>query len=289
MSKTDSKGRCTNRYRQHTRNAKNGTCSPIYNAWRKHGAPTQTIMSAHATRAECALAEIDAIQAFDSLNPVNGYNLMAGGEGLNAPAGSAVHELMRTKVWDNPEWRRKLSEAFKGRPVSPETRAGHATYIQTDEAKAIIAEISRRPETRAAIAIGMRKRLEDPDYRKWLSEHQVGKPKNISAEGRARILAGRAAYIASDEGKRKARLGLELMRAVPANMTKRKQAHAAYLASDANKAHCQANAQRNRKRVRELATGREFESQREVAEAFNVSRPTVNYWVRTGKFVQLSY
>ena len=115
MSKTDSRGRTDNRYRQHEWTAKSGKLSPIYNAWRKHGAPVQSITSTHPTREACALAEIDAIQAYDSMNPARGYNLQPGGQGLHAPAGSAVYELMRAKVWHNPERRRKASEALKGK------------------------------------------------------------------------------------------------------------------------------------------------------------------------------
>lgn len=284
MSRTDAKGLFTGRYRDHARTAKSGKSLPVYNAWRKYGAPAQSILSTHPDRDECALAEIDAIQAHDSMNPMCGYNLQPGGQGLHAPPGSALYELMRAKVWDNPARRRKSSEALKGRPVSDATRIAHATYIQTDTAKASIAAVARRPETRAANSARMKQRLEAPDYRAWLSANQLGKPKNISAEGRARIVAGRESYAASERGKEGARRGAAIMRANPKNLDKRRKAHAAYLASDANKALCQANAARACKGVREVATGRTFASQKDAAAAFGVSRPTVNYWVRTGRF-----
>ncbi len=284
MSRTDAKGRSANRYRQHALAAKNGKRSPVYNAWRKHGAPVQSILSTHADRNACALAEIDAIQTYDSMNPACGYNIMAGGEGLHAPPGSAAYELMRAKVWNNPAWREKVSVALKGRPVSDATRVAQAAWIQSDEAKARIAAVARHPETRAANSARMKQRLEDPEYRAWLSANQLGKPKNISAEGRARIVAGRESYAASERGKEGARRGAAIMRANPENLDKRRRAHAAYLASGANKALCQANAARACKGVREVATGRTFASQKDAAAAFGVSRPTVNYWVRTGRF-----
>src|ERR1700739_524077 len=94
MSKTDAKLRTDNRYKQHAWEARRGKQSPLYNAWRKYGVPPLTLLSTHATRAECALAEIDAIQAHDSMNPEFGYNLQPGGQGMNAPVGSARHELL---------------------------------------------------------------------------------------------------------------------------------------------------------------------------------------------------
>jgi hypothetical protein len=288
MSRTCAKGLFTTRYRRHTYAANSGKLSPLYNAWRKHGAPIQQVLSVHATRAQCAAAEIDAIQANDGMNPESGYNLQPGGQGLHAPPGSSIYELMRVKVWDNPEWRRKLSAALKGRPVSAETRAAHAEWIQSSEAKALIAEVARRPEVRAGASARMRRRLEDPAYRAWLSTHQEGKPKNISEDGKARIAAGRTAYINSEAGKEGARRGARAMRADPQNEAKRRAAHNAYLHSDANEKHCRAMAANNVKAVTDLATGRSYPSQKAAAEALGVSRPTINYWVRTGKFERVS-
>lgn len=286
MSRTDAKGLFSGRYRKHAGVARSGKNSPLYNAWRKHGAPEQTILSIHATREECALAEIDAIQVHSSMNPEFGYNLMAGGQGLNAPVGSAVYDLMRAKVWDNPERRRKSSEALKGKPLPGSALAAHKIWRESAEAKAMITSIAKRPEMRAKASTTMLRRLAN-GYREYLSEVQIGKPKNFTTEGRARIAAGRANWSSSEEGKARNRELMLRLRAQPANEDKRRAAHAAFLASDENKEHCRAMAAKVSKPVKDLATGEIFPSGSAAAVARGVTGPTIGYWIKKGKFTYL--
>ena len=284
MSKTDSRGRTDNRYRQHEWTAKSGKLSPIYNAWRKHGAPVQSITSTHPTREACALAEIDAIQAYDSMNPARGYNLQPGGQGLHAPAGSAVYELMRAKVWHNPERRRKASEALKGKPLPQTVQAAQRAWAASAEGKAKLAESAQRPEVRAKLSVAMKRRLENDSYKEYLSQVQIGKPRNHTPEGKARIIAGRRAWLDSDAGRATVRAGYEAMRAHPDNETKRKAAAAIHAKSDANKAHCQAMAAKVSKPVKDMTTGQVYESRMAAARAFDVTGPTIGYWLKKGKF-----
>lgn len=283
MSRTDGKGRFTNRYYQHANAAQKGKPGLIYNAWRKHGAPEQTILSTHATRKLCALAEIDAIQLYDSMNSARGYNLQSGGEGMHAPAGSALYELMRAKVWDNPEARRKNSEAKKGLPMPEAAQRAHEAWRKTPEAAAQFAEIARRPEIRAQASERMQRRL-DGGYREYLSDVQRGKPRHYSEEGLAARKAKRETFLASDAGKAAARAGMAAMRANPENEAKRAAALTVYVQSDANKAHCEAMAAKSRKPVRDLTTGRVYESRTAAAQAHGVSGPTVGYWIKQGRF-----
>lgn len=81
MSKTDKRGLFTLRYNNHANSAKNGNPLPVYHAWRKYGAPTFAVLSTHAVRQDCALAEINKIAALNATDPQVGYNLMPGGEG----------------------------------------------------------------------------------------------------------------------------------------------------------------------------------------------------------------
>lgn len=287
MSKTDKAGTWTSRYRGHARAARCGKSLPIYNAWRKHGAPVQTILSTHATRDECALAEIDAIQQYDSMNPECGYNLQPGGQGMHAPAGSAVYELMRAKVWDDPERRRKSSEALKGKPPSEATIAGHKVWRESDEAKAFIRGVTQRPEVRAKMSEAMQRRLAT-GFREYLSEVQRGKPKVYTPEGAARRAAGQRAWLDSDEGKRKTREGARIMRENPENEAKRLAGLAEFLHSEANLERCREMAAKSRTPVRDLATGIVYESRSAAAKAHGVSGPTVGYWIRTGKFEKVN-
>lgn len=77
------------------------------------------------------------------------------------------------------------------------------------------------------------------------------------------------------------------MRANPVNEAKRKVAHAAYLQSEQNLAHCRAVALRNRKPIRVVATGQVYESRQALADALDVSGPSVSYGVKTGKYEYL--
>lgn len=283
MSKTDAKGGTRNRFRQHGLAAKNGKDNPVYRAWRKYGEPQHVILTTHTTREDCALAEIAAIQAYDSMNPAKGYNLMPGGQGMHAPPGSAIYELMRAKVWDNPERRRKSSEALKGRVPDDVVQLARDVWNASPECAAHLAEVARRPEVRAAASQRMYKRL-DTGFRDFLRDSQIGKPKNFAPEAKARIAAGRHAYLHSAEGQARNRKLMQDLRAQPENEAKRKAAHAEFLASDWNKDHCRAMAAKVSKPVKDLATGEVFPSGRAAAKARGVSGPTILHWIKKGKF-----
>jgi len=286
MSKTNARGLTTDRYRRHAYDANTGKDSPIYNAWRKHGAPVRTILSTHTTRDEAALAEIGAIQAHDSMSPARGYNLQPGGQGLHAPVGSAVYELMRAKVWNNPERRRKSSEALKGKPLPESVQAAHAVWRVTPEAKAQFAEIAKRPERNAKVAASTRAR-HDAGFYAPMHVAQRGRGDIRTSEGHARNAAKRKAFLATPEGKAASRKGMNNMRANPENEAKRLAGLSTFLHSDSNRAHCEAMAAKSRKPVKDLATGHVYDSRQAAARAFGVTGPTVGHWVKQGKFAYI--
>lgn len=80
--------------------------TPLYNAWRKHGAPTMTVLAV-LEDGELASAEQRAIAAYDTMFPA-GYNLTVGGE---------------VSPMTLPEVRAKVSAALIGREISASTRA----------------------------------------------------------------------------------------------------------------------------------------------------------------------
>lgn len=75
-----------------------------------------------------------------------------------------------------------------------------------------------------------------------------------------------------------------MMLANPKNVEKRKAAHAIYLRSEQNLAHCRAMAMRNRKPLRNVATGEVYESRQALADELGVSGASVSYGVKTGKY-----
>lgn len=284
MSRTDSKGRDTNRYYQHANAARVGKQGFVYSAWRKHGPPVQTVLSAHVSRELCALAEIDAIQQYDSMNPAAGYNLAPGGEGMHAPVGSAMYELMRAKVWNNPETRSKISAALKGRPLPDATREAQLKWCRSDAGKAFIRGVTARPEVRSQLSASMTERLAN-GYREYLGDVQRGKPRKFTEKGWAARQAKRLAWLDSEVGKAALRAGCIAMRANPDNEAKRKAAAALYSNSATNKVHCAEMGAKSRKAVKDLATGEMFESRTAAAKARGVTGPTIGYWVKQGRFV----
>lgn len=96
------------RYLAHKGRAKSNckTSTPLYNAWRKHGAPTMTVLAVLEDR-ELASTEQRAIAAYGTLFP-EGYNLTVGGE---------------VSPMTLPEVRAKVSAALMGREIPASTRA----------------------------------------------------------------------------------------------------------------------------------------------------------------------
>lgn len=294
MSKTDAKGLCTKRFREHERSARSGSKNPVHFAWRKHGAPTQTILSRHATREECAAAEMAAIQSHKALNPAVGYNLAAGGEGLNAPSGSRIHALMREKVWGNPERCAKISAALKGRPVCAESLEGFKAWIASPHGREQRRQIARdmwsNPEHRATISERTKLQM-TPEARAHLSHKHAGRDDPRTPEGKSAAIKAQIAFANSPAGKEACRKGHAAMWANPENRAKVKAGTDQWRASDRNKAQCKEMAKRAAaicaRRVRDVATGIEYESQRAMAQALGVSDSAISYRVKAGTVARI--
>lgn len=294
MSRASAGGPFTNRLRGHERSAKRGSDNPVHAAWRKYGAPTQTILSQHDTREECAMAEVAAIKAHDALNPAKGYNLMAGGEGLNAPVGSAVHALMREKVWSNPERSAKLKASLRGRKPSPATLEAFREWYATPEAKAqrraIADALWSRPGFRDERSRSTTQQM-TPEARAHLSSIHSGRADPRTAEGKAVAVEKQRAFWASPVGQQAARDGRIAVWSKPENRAKVKAATDTWRASDRNKEQCKQMAKLAAavcsKRVRDTRTGIEYESQRAMAQALGLSDAAISMRVKAGKVTRL--
>lgn len=291
MSKTDGRGVFTLRYNNHAREAKKGKLLPIYNAWRKYGAPMQTILSKHENREACAAAEVCEIEARKATNPAFGYNLMRGGEGMHAPKGSPMHALMLEKVWGNPAVREKLRAANKGRPPSPQALAASVAERQTP---------AGRERMRRTV-------WENPDVRAKLSEKTRAQMANGGAENVARIrreqgdrrspeqVAVHAEFMRArmntPEGKEQARKALAVMLSNPENAAKLEAGRAAWRNSEKNAAHCKAIAQKAaeacRRPVVDNSTGIHYPSQRDMAHALGLTDAAICKRVKAGKVTNL--
>lgn len=115
MSRTVRHGHSVSRYSEHEYAARTGVELPIYRAWRKHGAPQEEVISRHASKAECAQAEIGAILQYRATDRDVGYNVTRGGEGLHVERGSETYMKIGAKTWNNSRWRADLSKRYKGR------------------------------------------------------------------------------------------------------------------------------------------------------------------------------
>lgn len=294
MSKTDKSGLFTNRFRQHARSAKNGSKNPVHSAWRKHGAPTLSVLSLHATREECALAEVEAIKAHDALNPGKGYNLMAGGEGMNAPIGSAMYELMREKVWSNANRRAKLSAALKGRKPSDATLDAYRKWASTPEGKARKAlaafDLWNKPGYREQKSQSVRRQM-TPEAREHLSRLHSGRVDPRTPEGKAAAAEKLAAYLATPEAKESARKGHAAMWSNAENRAKWKAVTDQWRSSERNREQCKQmavlSAAACSKRVMDTRTGIEYASQRAMAKALGLSEAAISLRVKSGLVVRI--
>jgi len=112
-------------------------CAAVYSAWRKHGAPTLTVL-AIVEDADLFETEKRAIAVFGTLSP-GGYNLTVGGE--SSPA-------------KHPEVRAKIGAALRNPSDATRAKLSAARRNLSDEARAKISAAKRNPtaETRAKLA-----------------------------------------------------------------------------------------------------------------------------------------
>lgn len=292
MSRTDKSGSFERRYRVHKHDAESGRGFLVHAAWRKHGAPQQEIIGVYPTREMCATAEIDAIKRYDSLNPSKGYNLMAGGEGLNAPPGSEMHKLMCDRVWGNPERRAKCSAALKGRKPSDATTRAYMEWCAANPH--LKSEAARRtwqdPEYKAKRS-ELTKLQMTPEARAHLSHVHAGRTDPRTQEGKATAAMKRNDYLASERGKQACAHGQSIMWAKPENREKWKAGTDRWRASERNKLQCREMAKLSAaacsKRVRDVHTGAEYDSQRQMAKALGLSDATISLRVKAGSVIRI--
>lgn len=291
MSKTDKKGAYTTRFRDHVRSAKVGKSLPIYNAWRKHGAPMQTILSKHETRESCAAAEVREIEARKATDPAFGYNLMRGGEGMHAPKGSPMHALMREKVWGNPAVREKLRAANKGKPPSPQALAASVAERQTPAGRERMRRtVWENPEVCAKLSVKTRAQMANGGAenvaRIRREQGDRRSPEQVAAH--AEFMRAR---MNTPEGKAQARKAQAVMLSNPENVAKLEAGRAAWRNSEKNAAHCKAIAQKAAEVCRcpvvDNSTGIQYPSQRDMARALGLTEAAISKRVKAGKVTKL--
>jgi hypothetical protein len=289
MSATCAKGLYTNRFRQHRNAAAKGKDLLIYSAWRKHGEPVQTILSLHEDRESCAIAEIQAIIDYKAIDRDFGYNIANGGQGLNFYNNPALYELMKIKVWQNPERTSKLKEANKGKKPSQATMDAYKQWRKTDSAKEVYARpwtqeriIKASESTRLQMANGGAENL---------SKAKKGLPDHLSIEARNSQKQKIKVLMNTEYGKDIARRGYAAMVSNPENVKKYREGTAKWRESDANKENCRRiaklSAEKCSKKVKLIDNDEIFNSQKELARKLNVSDALISLWVKSGKVVRV--
>lgn len=290
MSRTYERAGHGRRMTQHENYAAKGVRTPLYNAWRKHGRPHFEVLSEHATREECALAEIAAIASHESVNPERGYNVMGGGEGQQAGTNPRLWELMNEKVWKNPAVQKKIKAALKGRKPSAATIAAYKEFCNTP-AKSEAAKIAwRNPEYRAMRSEITRRQMEGGGAA-HLAEKMKGRKDPRSAEGKAKAIAKIKEWANSEEGKSACRKGYDAMASKPENVINAAERIKEWRESERNAEHCkriaQLAAKASSKKVLHVETGIVYDSQRALSKATGHTEATISKWVKTGKVVRL--
>lgn len=178
------------RFRGHVHKSEKSR-SILYNAWKKHGAPTMTVI-AIVEKSDLLETEIRAIRVFDTLHP-NGYNTTKGGDvnPMSSPEVQKKHPMLQRGIQKTPEHKKSLSEAAKQRPVDwskiakmQKVNVGNQHslgYKHTDEARAAIAEASRNqswtPERKAKISASLIGRKVSDEARRKMSESAKNRKK----------------------------------------------------------------------------------------------------------------
>lgn len=129
--------------------------------------------------------EIELISFYHSNDPNFGYNLSSGGEKsalgcIRSKETRRKHSEDNLKRWADPEYRKKISEAMKGKT--------HPSKPHSEEAKKKISEANK-------------KRWSDPEVRRKMSESLKGR--TLSEETRKRISEAKKGKTLSEETKRR--------------------------------------------------------------------------------------
>lgn len=288
MSKTNRKGEYTNRLRAHRSAARSGKTNPLYVAWREIGEPIFMVVSEHTDRHAAAFAEIDLIASLDATNPKYGYNLAIGGQGLHAPKGSAIYQAMKAKVWGNPARNAKLSAALKGRPVSMETAQGFQDWLENggrEHRSATTKAQYEKPGAREAAAARTRQQMTE-EARAHLSRKHKGRSDPRSAEGKERQREAVKIYLSTPEGKASARKGYDVFASKPEAVKNNQAALNLWRSSEENLRNCRRiaalSAKACRRPVKDLKTGIEYPSQRDMAKALGISDGAVSLRIKKG-------
>lgn len=137
-------GKASKRLCGHSAACSKGKDTILYNAWRKHGKPSITVI-AILENSELASTEIRAIKVFKTLKP-NGYNLLEGGQvsPMTTPEVAAklkgnTHTLGMKFPAENYPARKEFYDFRKGKSVSDSHRAGMVAAQNKPEAKERVA------------------------------------------------------------------------------------------------------------------------------------------------------
>jgi hypothetical protein len=177
------------RYLYHAGDARRGRSTlPLYQAWRKHGAPALTVLAV-IENDDLPATEIRAIKVFGTLRPA-GYNVSQGGQL------GAMHD---------PEVAARVAAALRGRKASPATREklrlSHLGQKRTAEAIAKTAAANRgrivSPETRAKISETNKRAAANPSAKRLAAR----KAHSERLRGRKHSGAHRAAISAANKGR----------------------------------------------------------------------------------------
>ena len=251
---------------------------PLYNAWRKYGDPSLSILAV-LENDELAGTEIRAIRAFKTLAP-NGYNLSLGGE--LAPS---KHPLVAQKI----------SKSLTGKKLSQATKdkigAIHKGKTLSDKHKAAI---SKRHKGTHLSEERKRKLVEANKKRTYLkgwhhtaetcriiSESQRGKKRSPEAiENMRKAITGRHL---SEEHKEKIRLAGIGRKFSPESIAKMK----AYEFSDDHRASLSLSARGNKngtgncnsRPVLDTKTGEVFICAALAAKTRGIKRTTLHNWL----------
>jgi len=243
----------------------------------------------HETVEESRIAEIDAIKEYQAINPKFGYNICNGGQGIDFTNNPALYELMKEKVWNNPERIKKASEALKGKKLSDLAMTNCIIWRQSKEGRAVMS--ASWTDERKAKASEATKNQMTESAKQNLRIKLKGRKDPRTEQGKINCSIAREKYLNSDIGKQKVREGYKKMISNPENAQKIRIAQDKWRASEANQENCKRMAQKSRekcsKKVKMSDCDIIYNSQRELAKALNLNEATVSRMVKSGEIIRV--
>lgn len=246
-SSTRADGYEKSRLDRHRANAKSGLSYPVYEAWRKMGEPSFSILEFCNSSLDALAAEASWIERLTEEGSAPVLNAQKPSKEKSYRMAERTRKILSEKVWHNPENKKKASERTR-----MQMKNGGSAYLSR--------LFKGRPDPFT------------PEARK--SQTEKVKAFMNTAQGKEAARRGYKAFAANPENIKRNQEALDKWR--------KSEKNAEQCREMAKKA-----AEACSKKVMILATGDVYPSQRDAAKSLGLSEACISKWVKSGKCVRI--